>query len=192
MLFGQWARGGSARIFCRCPNLKCQEVFIAYYDRAQAPSNNGRSIFCKYAYSRPVNFEQRLFGDPIPAVSGSFCTIYNKSSAAESQGLLQICGVGYRKALEFLIKDYLIATKSSDPNRIKSTPLGTCIANYVTEGNIKAVAERAVWLGNDETHYERKWAGKDLADLKIMIDLVVHWISVEYLTKSALESMPGT
>ena len=110
----------------------------------------------------------------------------------ESQGLLQICGVGYRKALEFLIKDYLIATKSSDPNKIKSMALGTCIENYVTEGNVKAVAERAVWLGNDETHYERKWVGKDLADLKTMIDLVVHWITVEYPTKSALESMPRT
>ena len=27
-----------------------------------------------------------------------------------------------------------------------------------------------VWLGNDETHYERRWKDKDLDDLKVMIN----------------------
>ncbi|MGF6947536.1 hypothetical protein QF028_000029 [Neobacillus sp. B4I6] len=40
------------------------------------------------------------------------------------------------------------------------------------------MAERAVWLGNDETHYVRKWDDKDLKDLKNLIDLTVYFISM--------------
>ena len=36
-----------------------------------------------------------------------FLTIYNQSLSAEDNNLDQIAGIGYRKALEFLIKDYL-------------------------------------------------------------------------------------
>jgi hypothetical protein len=68
--------------------------------------------------------------------------------------------------------------------------LGTCIEEYVKDANIKVVAKRATWLGNDETHYERRWKDKDLNDLKTMINLVQHWIQAEHLTKEALKSMP--
>jgi hypothetical protein len=190
MLYGQWVLGGGARIFCRCPDLKCQETFIAYYDKKGGPISN--QIYWEYRFVRPVTSLNQNFDEPIPNMSESFCAIYNEAKSAEELGLLQICGVGYRKSIEFLIKDYLISNNKADAKTIKATPLGACIANYVSDANIKAVAARATWLGNDETHYERKWIGKDLGDLKRMIDLVVHWIRVEFLTKSALESMPNT
>jgi hypothetical protein len=56
---------------------------------------------------------------------------------------------------------------------------------------IKQVSERATWLGNDETHYQRRWVDKDLSDLKVLIDLVLHWIKMEHLTDEALNSMPA-
>ncbi len=49
---------------------------------------------------------------------------------------------------------------------------------------------RAVWLGNDQTHYLRKWEDKDLADLKRLIQLTLHWIEMDELTKKTLEDMP--
>jgi hypothetical protein len=52
------------------------------------------------------------------------------------------------------------------------------------------VAKRAVWLGNDETHYERLWEGKTIEDLKRLIDLTVHWIAMEIDTEDALKEMP--
>jgi hypothetical protein len=100
-----------------------------------------------------------------------------------------ICGVGYRKALKFLIKDYLIKQRPSDEEVIKAAPLGACIRNYVNDSHVKEVAKRAVWLGNDETHYLRVWVDKDVQDLKRLIALVTHWIEAEYLTKEFIESM---
>lgn len=68
--------------------------------------------------------------------------------------------------------------------------LGNCIKSYVDDSRIKTVAQRAVWLGNDETHYIRKWEGKNLNDLKKLIELTVHWIEMERLTESFKEEMP--
>jgi hypothetical protein len=48
---------------------------------------------------------------------------------------------------------------------------------------------RPTWLGDDETHYERRWIDKDMGDLKRMIDLVLHWIQAEQLTAEAIRSM---
>ena len=72
---------------------------------------------------------------------------------------------------------------------IKSKPLGKCIQEDVSEAKVKKVAERAVWLGNDETHYVRKWKEKDVDDLVSLIFLTVHWIESEIETEKLLESM---
>jgi hypothetical protein len=34
-------------------------------------------------------------------------------------------------------------------------------------------------LGNDETHYVREWADKDLQDLKRIIKVTLHWLEME-------------
>ena len=107
-------------------------------------------------------------------------------------GLNQICGVGYRKALEFIIKDYLLMNISDESKRdsIRKKFLGNCIKEDVSSTNIKEVAKRAVWLGNDETHYTRIWIEKDVSDLKHLIDLTIRWIENEIETQRLLASMP--
>jgi len=62
--------------------------------------------------------------------------------------------------------------------------LGNCIKGKVNDPNIKTCAERATWLGNDETHYVRTWNGHDIQDLKRLIKLTVNWISNEILTEN--------
>ncbi|MBI5787992.1 MAG: DUF4145 domain-containing protein [Candidatus Schekmanbacteria bacterium] len=101
--------------------------------------------------------------------------------------------MGYRKALEFLIKDYLISEAPNDATKdeIKKEFLGDTIKKRVNDPNVKSVAERAVWLGNDETHYERKWQDKDLSHLKQLIQLTIHWIEAHKLTEKFLNEMPG-
>ncbi|MBB1378870.1 hypothetical protein H5120_12255 [Pseudoalteromonas sp. SR43-2] len=61
--------------------------------------------------------------------------------------------------------------------------------NYVTDENLKSCANRAVWLGNDETHYIRKWENHDLKDLKILIQLTCTWIQSSILTKKYMDEM---
>ena len=118
-----------------------------------------------------------------------FKEVYRQASAAEAYKLEQVAGVGFRKALEFLVKDFCIQERPSDEDAIKDEFLGRTIANRISDTNIKKCAERAAWLGNDETHYVRKWEEKDIADLKVLIDLTMSWIRNGILTKRYLDEM---
>jgi predicted PilT family ATPase len=92
--------------------------------------------------------------------------------------------------LEFLIKDYSIEKNPEDSEKIEKVLLAKVIEKYVDDVRIKTVSKRAVWIGNDETHYIRKWEGKNLEDLKKLIDLTIHWIEMETLTSSFAIDMP--
>jgi hypothetical protein len=52
------------------------------------------------------------------------------------------------------------------------------------------MAKRAAWLGNDETHYVRKWEDHDLEDLKSLIKVTGNWIEMEAITKKYIGDMP--
>jgi hypothetical protein len=177
------ALAAPANVCYQCPNLECEELFISYFYRSDTD-------VLTFRRSLPFIPEPSIFTDAIKDISSSFCEIYDEAQKAEQFGLTQVCGVGYRKALEFLIKDYSIRNNSAEKSVIEASFLGKCINVYVTDPKVKQVAERAVWLGNDETHYQRRWIGKDLHDLKVMIRLVLHWIEAEHLTAEALNSMP--
>jgi hypothetical protein len=174
--------GAELEIVYECPNLECDELLIGYFSRRSGP--------IRLYQARPFSPVPVTFSQPIQDISPTFCEIYDQAHQAEEFGLAQVCGVGYRKALEFLIKDYLIRNRPDDKAGIEAKMLGAAIDEYVDDQRIKGIAMRATWLGNDETHYQRRWIDKDLTDLKRLIDLVLHWIEAEHLTKEALASMP--
>lgn len=168
-------------MFAECTNIKCNSHFVLRYDKGGFTTVLPNSEPAKMTFSDVVN-----------EISPCFETIYNQAFCAEQIGLNHICGVGYRKALEFLIKDYLMASSSDEEYKkmIKSKFLGNCIRDNVSNEQIKIVAQRAVWLGNDETHYNRVWLDKDVSHLKQLIDLTIKWIESEIYTKRLLEEMP--
>lgn len=178
---------GVFEVILKCPNVSCYEFFIAYYSRKDIQRNAFDFVSCA-----PKKFKEQIFPDKIKDISPDFCKIYNQSLSAEDSDLQEICGTGYRRALEFLIKDYLInkTDKEDEKEAIKNEKLGTCIKTRIEDSKIKEVAKRATWLGNDETHYTRKWEDKDLQDLKKLINLSVHWIEAEILTKELMDDMP--
>ena len=179
------------RGFCqavyRCTHQKCQELFIANY------SSLGRSSGGRAEYSlgdlAPIAARPADFPPTIPATSPTFVEIYNQSIEAEGAGLDQLVGIGLRKALEFLIKDYCVIEAPDQEDAIRSSTLASCISKFVTDTNVKECAKRAVWLGNDETHYVRKWESKDIRDLKVLVKLTVNWIDNALLTKRYVAEM---
>jgi hypothetical protein len=116
--------------------------------------------------------------------------VFVQASAAEQYQLAQVAGPGCRKSLEFLVKDYCISVHPDKRDTIMATLLGPCIQTYVDDQNIKDCARMAAWLGNDETHYERRWVDKDISDLKTLIELTTNWIRNHVLTRRYLEGMP--
>ncbi len=71
----------------------------------------------------------------------------------------------------------------NDKEKIKGLFLGKCINEYIDDPRLKSTAEKAVWLGNDEAHYIKKWEDKDIADLKVLIRLSCIWVESILLTE---------
>jgi len=137
----------------------------------------------------PLNYKDPYIPQEVLEISSGFEAIFKQATAAESYGLDEIAGVGYRKALEFLIKDYCIHKNPDSVEAIKSSFLGTVIRDNVDDANVKMCAERATWLGNDETHYVRKWEDKDINDLKVLIELTCGWVRNNILTEKYIADM---
>jgi hypothetical protein len=157
-------------IISQCP--KCNDIFVQRYNYVGAEEE----IF-------PRNAAPKKYDKLIENISKNFVKTYNQSMIAEANNLNEIAGMGYRKALEYLIKDYLISILPDKEKEIKKAQLGQCVNQYVENEKIKKTAKRATWLGNDETHYERRWVDKDINDLKNLIELTVYWISYELMTE---------
>jgi hypothetical protein len=175
---------GSLQLVCRCSSAKCDQFFIATYSR------DLRSGSYRLRGSAPWKAAETKFQETIAGMSPMFVEIYNQAMVAESQQLGQLVGIGLRKSLEFLVKDFAIHQSPDDAEKIRKVMLGVCIENYVHDPQIKETAKRAAWLGNDETHYVRKWDDKDIRDLKLLVRLTTNWIDNVLLTQKYLAEMP--
>jgi len=188
---GRWKWPTTLEIVFQCPRPGCGRLFIGRYEPTTRSGDNDR-IFGLFVLNDVVPQEPKPpeFPEEVSHISPGFVEIYAEASAAESSRLMQIAGVGYRKALEFLIKDYCIHLRTGGAEKIKETLLGPCINHFVDDPNVKECARRAAWLGNDETHYSRRWADRDIDDLKILIQLTVNWIHTSALTRRYIAEMP--
>lgn len=165
----------------------CYTPFICKFSNLERSSDSSQHTYIssKLALIEPNSFEEKTFDKCIESVSPSFVKIYNQALEAEHHNLDEIAGIGYRKALEFLIKDFLIVHDKVPENKVKPTALGNCINTMIDNPQLKIAASRATWLGNDQTHYEQKYTDNDINDLKRLITLSVHWISMICLTDEA-------
>lgn len=113
----------------------------------------------------------------VAKISPMFETIYKQSFEAEFRGLDLICGLGYRKSFEFLLKDYLIKHRPKEEHDdIKRKQVSDCVKDYVDDVNVKILALRIFWLGNDQAHYVKKHKSKGVEDIKKLIIFAIKWM----------------
>ena len=169
------------QLLFQCPRQGCGTRFLVEYVHAHDMRSNAHFFAAKSIY--PESHKEAPIADGISEISPSFVKILQQATIADSKSLKEISGIGFRKALEFLIKDYCIHKDPSKAAVIRGSFLGACINDFVSDANVKDCATRAAWLGNDEAHYERLWTSHDVADLKTLIQLTQNWIANELLTK---------
>lgn len=162
----------------------CRRSFYAEYDFSLNGIESTNPITIA-----PITPPRRDFGQMVTDVSPKFVETYYQAAAAETYELSEIAGMAYRRALEFLVKDYLIHTITDQREDIERKPLGQCI-NLIDNKKLKACASRATWLGNDFTHYQRRFDEFEIDDLKGFIEATLHWISMELITEKALATDP--
>lgn len=181
-----FTNNGALEFLSHCPNSECGSLFFAVY--TENPFDKGNDFILDYSY--PYSKNDKEFPEEITELSPQFIEIYNQAHHADKEKLDMICGVGYRKALEYLVKDYIISQYPNHSDKIKKEhSITKCIKEYIDDSDIKEMAERATWLGNDETHYVKKWEDRDIQDLKNLIDLTVFFISKTIKAKRYKEEM---
>jgi len=185
-----WADNRGLQAVFECPNENCKRLFIAYYRISTTDEGSKLETEYYYSSSEPIRVKKKAFSETIKGISAHFCEVYNEAQIAEQRRLRNIRSAGYRRALEFLIKDYLIYEKKEEKEEIENKRLFDCIEQYVDDLRIKECAKQAAWLSDGETHYYRKWGDKDLNDLKVIIDLTINWIESEILAKRIIEELP--
>lgn len=171
----------------------CKHQFISEYtitlEDNREYSNKQYIRTSNHIANYPVVFEQRVFSDEINSISENFVIIYNQANEAESLKLDQIAGIGFRKSLEFLVKDYSINYLGKDKDEVSKKLLAKCIEDYIQNPKVKEVLKVATWIGNDETHYVRKYSNSDVETLKNLIDLSVLWIQMDIQSGNVLASL---
>lgn len=156
----------------RCTN--CHDIFVTRHDRCNS--------FSRLEWVYPNNAPMINFTDELKEISPQFIKIYSQAKFAEENSLDELAGIGYRKSLEFLIKDFLIAVQHEDETEIKKKMLGNCI-ELLENPQLKKASTGATWIGNDETHYERRNSDYNINHLKAFIQLTVGLINNEMISK---------
>jgi hypothetical protein len=172
----------------RCPRYQCGRIFLANYQL------HSRGVF-RLNHLEPYQHEEPPLPDLLKKNFPNFCKIYGQAIIADEMNLKEIAGMGLRKSLEFLIKDFVIKKLKNDNadekkiNEVKKSFLGICIEKYISDSTIKRRAKRAAWLGNDETHFFKKWPEKDITDLKNLIEITISSMEAQLLDEKYQKEM---
>lgn len=175
-----------------CPNPDCSSMLFCLYEPEK---DSGNAILRQVIPNFPTPDE---IPEIVQCISPEFARIYQQAKHAKEIGLNEICGPGYRKAFEFLIKDYAKSKVVGDTDeevskkkkKIEQTFAGTVVKDFIEYKRVQSAAKRALWIGNDETHYLRTWKDKDIEDLINLIKLTIRWIEIEHLSDGYDEEMP--
>lgn len=165
-----------------CP--ACELCFVGIYIGSTTSGFAFSHIF-------PISETITSFPQELQDMSPQFVEIYNQSEKAEHAGLNEICGLGYRKALEYLVKDFAIKMHPDKAESIKAKLLAQCIDNHIDHPKIQATAKASAWIGNDEAHYIRRHEDYNLSHLKMFIAATVAYIQSE-LTLQIATDLLGT
>lgn len=162
-----------------CPH--CHKGFvIMHYMRIQ----KDRCIE-KSQSTYPTTTSELQIDEDIRQISPEFYEIFNQCLIAKKDGLNQIYGMGFRKALEKLVTDFAIKQNPNETDKILSMSLHNRIEVYFKHSDAKTSLMACKWLGNNETHYENCNTHDDLQLFEDLIEDTLYYIHREIRHKKA-------
>lgn len=173
----------SYRHYRLCVNrycLQCNHYFIDEFDVIGEDGSYSETSFAVLPIEvKPELLSDIVFSDDITLISPIGKEIYLQALKAEQEQLDLIAGIGYRKALEFFVKDFVIANNPDDKDKVAKMLLKSVIDNYIDDQSLKTFATATAFVGNDETHYTRKHSDKDLESLKKYLHGFLHYMDLK-------------
>lgn len=167
-----YPRGMKIAIIFQCPI--CEEFFFADYFIFENPQTGKLIKSPPNIYPKDTKIKLDI-SEEISKYYSRFFKIYKQSAIAENYQLDEIAGMGYRKALEFLVKDYLIKLYPEKENEIFSESLGSSIKR-ISDTQLQTLAKASSYIGNDETHVKKNNPEYNIQDMKKFIKYFCYMI----------------
>lgn len=126
-------------VIWRCTVNECLKDVVTFYEYERADLGKMFFKFKEFLNGTPelpkwpeviMNLKNGNPDDLAIPEQSKFIDIYFQSISAEFKRLNEIAGIGFRRALEFLIKDYAIQEHSSKIVEIKKAPLLQVVKEY--------------------------------------------------------------
>ncbi len=138
-----------------CPH--CHHGFVTEHHMMVKPNNNDEDDSVPVEESQvvyPHSTPDLNINEQIRKISPRFYDVYRQCLIAKNEGLSDLYGMGYRKALEQLVTDFAINKYPDEKEKILAMSLHNRIESYFRDSDAKTALMACKWLGNNETHYE--------------------------------------
>lgn len=160
----------------QCPT--CKKPFIKYFGKTYLPDKQRHSF-----HELNLLFSKRIKLD-IPKniidLSPSFKDIYEQTLLAKEYNLTHLLGAGYRKSIEFLLKDFAIKLHPDRMDKYLKMSINQVINEiFADKVRLLTASKGVIYLGNDFTHYNDKNLDKDITDMENFIKLLLNEINSE-------------
>lgn len=157
---------------CTCTSCGKHFFFVCEYD-------SGKENYDPIVYPN-IDFTP-YSNEILEKISSRFIDMYNQALQSEFHKNLELAAIGYRSALEILVKDYAIKELGQNPEEVSSKKLCSAIGTYLNQEELVKTADVIRILGNDYTHYKRKYPQHDFELLKGYMEIFLKQIEVQYM-----------
>lgn len=168
--------GGYLQLFSwKC--TQCSEDYVTGHTRKDTNDKSSQFLFI-YPTLQP-----KEFSDFINNLSPRFVDIYKEANWSEQNGNLTVAGMGYRLALEILVKDYAIKEKEIPEDEASKKSLFNAIEDYLPHAEHIIAADVVRLKGNDYAHYKEKLESVEFSEMKFYLDTLIDLINVQLKLK---------
>lgn len=160
----------------------CNKKSITFNQRTEADDSN-----CDMLLNYP-NYQSIHFDELINQLSPRFVSLYNQAHFCEENNFTDLAGMGYRAAIEVLIKDYALDFDLEPYDKIAKRNLNRAIDTYFKSDKAAMTSADVVRIfGNDFAH----WDKNETYELKVLKQYLNIFIQI-ILTKLLLKHPPVT
>ncbi|WP_319217256.1 DUF4145 domain-containing protein [uncultured Trichococcus sp.] len=145
----------------------------------QTVAEKAGSIVSEYPSAR-----SQIFDEKIETLSPRFVNIYNQAYAAEQMNHIELAGMGYRSAMEILIKDYALSFELASKADISKNNLNRSIETYFKDDQHSFISADVVRMfGNGFTHWDQDEESLSLEELKAYLEIFIQAILIKLMIK---------
>lgn len=118
-------------------------------------------------------------------LSPRFERMYHSAERSENVGDYDLAGMGYRAALEILIKDYAVKFTDESKEKIADYKLNDAISHFYKNNQTAQISADVVRIyGNDYAHWDQpeQFNSEDiLTQLKAYLQIFISWINYQLM-----------